>query len=42
MQALTDYLTLTISEHTRELSVKLLPFILSYLQYQIDSEERMI
>lgn len=53
MQALTDYLTLTSSKHTRELSVKLLPFILtislgcysailSYLQYQIDREERMI
>ena len=53
MQALTDYLTLTSSKHTRELSIKLLPFvltislgcysaILSYLQYQIDSEERMI
>ena len=53
MQALTDHLTLTSSKHTRELSIKLLPFvltislgcysaILSYLQYQIDSEERMI
>ena len=52
MQALTDHLTLTSSKHT-ELSIKLLPFvltislgcysaILSYLQYQIDSEERMI
>lgn len=53
MQALTDHLTLTSSKYTRELSIKLLPFvltislgcysaILSYLQYQIDSEERMI
>ena len=53
MQALTDHLTLTSSKHTRELSIKLLPFvltislgcysaILTYLQYQIDSEERMI
>ena len=53
MQGLTDHLTLTSSKHARELSVKLLPFvltislgcysaILSYLQYQIDSEERMI
>ena len=53
MQGLTDYLTLTSSKHAREVSIKLLPFILtislgcysailSYLQYQIDSEERMI
>ena len=53
MQALNDHLTLTSSKYTRELSIKLLPFvltislgcysaILSYLQYQIDSEERMI
>ncbi|MDS3887546.1 hypothetical protein [Staphylococcus hominis] len=53
MQGLTDHLTLTSSKHARELSIKLLPFILtislgcysailSYLQHQIDSEERMI
>ena len=47
MQGLTDHLTLTSSKHARELSVKLLPFILtislgcysailSYLQHQID------
>lgn len=53
MQGLTDYLTLTSSKHARELSVKLLPFILtislgcysailSYLQHQIDKEERNI
>lgn len=53
MQGLTDHLTLTSSKHAREVSIKLLPFILtislgcysailSYLQYQIDSEERMI
>ncbi len=53
MQGLTDHLTLTSSKHARELSVKLLPFILtislgcysailSYLQHQIDKEERNI
>ena len=53
MQGLTDHLTLTSSKHAREVSIKLLPFILtislgcysailSYLQHQIDSEERMI
>lgn len=53
MQGLTDHLTLTSSKYTRELSIKLLPFvltislgcysaILSYLQHQIDKEERMI
>lgn len=47
MQALNDHLTLTSSKYTRELSIKLLPFvltislgcysaILSYLQHQID------
>ena len=29
MQALTDHLTLTSSKHTRELSIKLLPFVLT-------------
>lgn len=33
MQGLTDHLTLTSSKHAREVSVKLLPFILSYVQY---------
>lgn len=53
MQGLTDHLTLTSSKHARELSVKLLPFILTislgcysailfYLQHQIDKEERNI
>lgn len=53
MQGLTDYLTLTSSKHAREVSIKLLPFILtislgcysailSYLQHQIDKEERNI
>ncbi|MEJ7536512.1 hypothetical protein [Staphylococcus hominis] len=53
MQGLTNHLTLTSSKHARELSVKLLPFILtislgcysailSYLQHQIDKEERNI
>ena len=53
MQGLTDHLTLTSSKHARELSIKLLPFILtislgcysailSYLQHQIDKEERNI
>ena len=53
MQGLTDHLTLTSSKHAREVSVKLLPFILtislgcysailSYLQHQIDKEERNI
>lgn len=53
MQGLTDHLTLTSSKHARELSVKLLSFILtislgcysailSYLQHQIDKEERNI
>lgn len=53
MQALTDHLTLTSSKHAREVSIKLLPFILtislgcysailSYLQHQIDKEERNI
>ena len=53
MQGLTDHLTLTSSKYTRELSIKLLPFILtislgcysailSYLQHQIDKEERNI
>ena len=53
MQGLTDHLTLTSSKHAGELSVKLLPFILtislgcysailSYLQHQIDKEERNI
>ena len=47
MQGLTDHLTLTSSKHAREVSIKLLPFILtislgcysailSYLQHQID------
>lgn len=53
MQGLTDHLTLTSSKHAREVSIKLLPFILtislgcysailSYLQHQIDKEERNI
>lgn len=53
MQVLNDHLTLTSSKYTRELSIKLLPFvltislgcysaILSYLQHQIDKEERNI
>ena len=53
MQDLTDHLTLTSSKHAREVSIKLLPFILtislgcysailSYLQHQIDKEERNI
>lgn len=53
MQGLIDHLTLTSSKHAREVSIKLLPFILtislgcysailSYLQHQIDSEERNI
>ena len=53
MQGLTDHLTLTSSKHARELSIKLLPFILTislgcysailfYLQHQIDKEERNI
>ena len=52
MQGLTDHLTLTSSKHAREVSIKLLPFILtislgcysailSYLQHQIDKEERI-
>lgn len=53
MQGLTDHLTLTSSKHAREVSIKLLPFILtislgcysailSYLQHEIDKEERNI
>ncbi|WP_332903327.1 hypothetical protein [Staphylococcus hominis] len=53
VQVLTDHLTLTSSKHAREVSIKLLPFILmislgcysailSYLQHQIDKEERNI
>ena len=53
MQGLTDHLTLASSKHAREVSIKLLPFILtislgcysailSYLQHQIDKEERNI
>ena len=42
MQALTDHLTLTSSKHAREVSIGCYSAILSYLQYQIDSEERMI
>ena len=53
MQGLTDHLTLTSSKRAREVSIKLLPFILtislgcysailSYLQHQIDKEERNI
>ncbi|MDS3867543.1 hypothetical protein RJB92_04810 [Staphylococcus hominis] len=53
VQALTEYLTLTSSKYTREVSIKLLPFILtislgcysailSYLQHQIDREEYII
>ncbi|MGW9855827.1 hypothetical protein ACUXIR_000260 [Staphylococcus hominis] len=53
MQALTDHLTLTSSKYIREVSVKVLPFILtislgcysailSYLHHQVDKEERII
>ncbi|OFO39463.1 hypothetical protein [Staphylococcus sp. HMSC070D05] len=53
VQALTEHLTLTSSKYTREVSIKLLPFILtislgcysailSYLQHQIDREEHII
>ena len=53
MHALTHHLTLTSSKHTRELSIKVLPFILtislgcysailSYLHHQVDREERII
>lgn len=53
MQVLTDHLTLTSSKYTREVSVKVLPFILtislgcysailSYLHHQVDKEERII